>query len=266
VALRVEVMGIINVTPDSFFPDSRTAAAEAAIERGLSHLEAGADVLDVGGESTRPGADPVDTDEELARVIPVVAELARHGRVSIDTQKSDVALAAVAAGASIVNDVSAELAELAGELGAAYVGMHRQGDARSMQRDPHYADVVGEVESFLARVAERARGAGVTEMWLDPGIGFGKTLEHNLSLIAATRRLATSAAANGAGYLVGTSRKSFLGRLSTETLDVEDRLEGSIATEAYCVLEGATMIRAHDVASAVQLRELVSRPIEEVSR
>jgi dihydropteroate synthase len=266
VAVTVEVMGIINVTPDSFFPDSRTAAADAAIARGLAHLADGADVLDVGGESTRPGASPVDLDDELARVIPVVVELARHGRVSIDTQKPDVALAAVAAGASILNDVSSELAELAGELGVGYVGMHRRGDSRTMQQDPRYGDVVGEVEAFLAGVAARARSAGVDEMWLDPGIGFGKTLHHNLALIAATRRLSNSARAHGAGYLVGTSRKSFLGRLSAEPLEVDDRLEGSIATEAYCVLEGATMIRAHDVVSAVQLRELVSRPIEEVSR
>jgi dihydropteroate synthase len=261
-----EVMGIINVTPDSFFPDSRTAARDAAIARGLQHLEAGADVLDVGGESTRPGAEPVGLDEELARVIPVVVELARHGRVSIDTQKADVALAAVAAGASIVNDVSSDLAELAGELGVGYVGMHRQGDSRTMQQSPHYDDVVAEVESFLSGVATRAASAGVTEMWLDPGIGFGKTLEHNLELLRATRRLAGVARDHGAGYLVGTSRKSFLGRLGPEPLDVADRLEGSIATEAYCVLEGATMIRAHDVQSAVQLRELVARPIEEVSR
>jgi dihydropteroate synthase len=259
-------MGIVNATPDSFFPLSRTAAARDAVERGLAHYALGCDVVDVGGESTRPGADSVDVDEELTRVVPVVEALATRGRVSIDTQKADVARAAVAAGATIVNDVSCTLVELAGELGVGYVAMHRQGDSRTMQVDPTYDDVVGEVEAFLDAAARRARDAGVEDLWLDPGIGFGKTLEHNLALLAATSRLAALANAHGAGLLVGTSRKRFLGLVAREDLPVDERLEGTVATEAFCLLEGATMIRAHDVAVAVQLRELVARPLEEVAR
>jgi dihydropteroate synthase len=258
-------MGIVNATPDSFFPDSRTAATDEAIARGLSHFSVGADVVDVGGESTRPGAEPVEADEEIARVVPVVSALAARGVVSIDTQKPAVAHAAVAAGATIVNDVSSTLAAVAGELGVGYVGMHRQGDSRTMQIDPHYDDVVAEVEEFLAGVAESARSAGVRELWLDPGIGFGKTAEHNLALLAATDRFARLAAQFRAGLLIGTSRKRFLGTLSPEPLEVDDRLEGSIATEAWAIVHGATMIRAHDVAAAVQLRELVSRPVGEVT-
>jgi len=264
VALRPQVMGIVNATPDSFFPASRTAAAEEAVARGLAHFDAGADVVDVGGESTRPGATPVGLDEELARVIPVIAGLSERGTVSVDTQKAPVARAAVAAGASIINDVSGTLFDVAGEMGVGYVAMHRQGDSSTMQLSPTYRDVVSEVEEFLEDVAVAARTAGVGELWLDPGIGFGKTVEHNLALLAHADRLAAMAARHDAGLLVGTSRKRFLGTLSPTPLEVEDRLEGSIATEAWCLLMGATMIRAHDVASAVQLRELVARPIQEV--
>jgi dihydropteroate synthase len=171
----------------------------------------------------------------------------------------------VAAGARIVNDVSGTLVDVAGELSVGYVAMHRQGDSTTMQQDPTYVDVVGEVEEFLAGIAGRAREVGVGDLWLDPGIGFGKTLEHNLALLAATDRLARLASSMGAGLLVGTSRKRFLGALSSEPLEVEDRLEGTIATEAWAILHGATMIRAHDVAAAVQLRELVARPVGEVA-
>ena len=209
-ALSPAVMGIVNVTPDSFFPASRTLAADEAIARGREHFSLGADIVDVGGESTRPGAEPVDDDEEIRRVVPVVAGLAELGPVSIDTQKESVARAAVAAGASVLNDVSASLADVAGEPGVGYVAMHRQGDSRVMQDNPHYDDVVGEISDFLARVAEEARRAGVGQLWLDPGIGFGKTVEHNLTLLAHCDHFVELAENYGAGVLIGTSRKSFL--------------------------------------------------------
>jgi dihydropteroate synthase len=251
-------MGIVNVTPDSFYPGSRTADAAAAVARGRALFAAGCAFVDVGGESTRPGADPVDEDEELARVVPVVAALAPTGAVSVDTQKAAVAEAAVAAGARIVNDVSGTLVGLAGSLGCGYVAMHRRGDAATMQDDPRYADVVAEVGGYLSDLGARARAAGVSELWLDPGIGFGKTVGHNLSLLAHLGELAERARALDAGVLVGASRKRFLARLGARELDVEDRLEGSIAAEAWAMLCGADVVRVHDAAPAVQLAALVS--------
>jgi dihydropteroate synthase len=265
VALTPKVMGIVNVTPDSFYASSRTSATLDAIARGRTLFECGADLVDVGGESTRPGAEVVSVDEELRRVVDVVAALSPLGPVSIDTQKEAVARQAVAAGATMINDVSSTLAEVAGELRTAYVGMHRQGSSATMQDDPRYDDVVAEVGEFLDRVAVRARTAGVTELYLDPGIGFGKTVHHNLALLAGTATLVERAARHGAGLLVGTSRKRFLGTLSTAPLDVDDRLEGSIATEAFALCHGAAMVRVHDIEAAVQLRELIIRPLEEVS-
>jgi dihydropteroate synthase len=254
-------MGVVNVTPDSFFPDSRTRATEDAIARGLEHFSFGADVVDVGGESTRPGATPVTRDEELLRVLEVVRALSPHGPVSIDTQKEAVARAAVDAGASVVNDVSATLAEVAGELGVGYVAMHRQGESRVMQENPTYDDVVNEVSAFLADVAARARRAGVRELWLDPGIGFGKTTEHNLALLAHAAHFVALAGAFDAGVLIGTSRKRFLGQLGPTPLEVEDRLEGSLASAAWAMVQGVSMVRVHDVRATVQLRELISSPL-----
>jgi dihydropteroate synthase len=218
----------------------------------------------VGGESTRPGAEPVDEAEELARVVPVVAALAQLGTVSIDTQKEAVARACVTAGATIINDVSTSLTRVAGELGVAYVAMHRQGDSRTMQENPHYDDVVTEVLDFLEGAAERAHADGVTRLFLDPGIGFGKTAEHNLELLAHLDRFADLCRAQGAVLLVGTSRKRFLGTLAPEFVEVDERLEGSVATEAWSLLYGADAIRVHDVEVAVQLRELFVRPVDEV--
>ncbi|MEI8126265.1 MAG: dihydropteroate synthase [Actinomycetota bacterium] len=257
------VMGIINVTPDSFFPSSRVVN-EGAIARGLEMFEQGADIVDVGGESTRPGATEVSVAEELTRVSEVVRALSLRGPVSIDTSKPEVARAAVSAGAVVINDVSATLDTLAGELGVGYVAMHRQGDSRTMQINPHYDDVVAEVEEFLLKVAARAQAAGVRQLWLDPGIGFGKNTEHNVDLLAATPRLAAAAQACGAGLLVGTSRKRFLGEISGDALEVDERFESSLASAAYTLLQGATMVRVHDVLAAVQLRELILRPTEEV--
>jgi dihydropteroate synthase len=264
VALSPMVMGIVNVTPDSFFPASRTVATDEAIARGRELFDAGCDIVDVGGESTRPGATPVDVDEEIARVVPVVASLVEYGPVSVDTQKEAVARAAVGAGATVINDVSCSLVEVAGELGVGYVAMHRQGDSGVMQHNPTYGDVVGEVLTFLREAGERARRAHVAPLWLDPGIGFGKTVEHNLSLIAHVHRFVTLARDFDAGILIGTSRKRFLERMGRDRLDVDQRLEGSIATEAWVMLEGVSMVRVHDAGAAVQLRELLVRPVEEV--
>jgi dihydropteroate synthase len=263
-ALSPSVMGIVNVTPDSFFAESRTLATDQAVQRGIEHFDAGCDIVDVGGESTRPGATTVGSDEEIARVVPVIAALRAYGPVSVDTQKESVARAAIAAGASVVNDVSSTLVELAGELGVGYVAMHRQGDAATMQVNPTYDDVVGEIAAFLSSMAERAKAAGVRELWLDPGIGFGKTTEHNIALLAHVSHFVTLAHDHGAGVLIGTSRKRFLGDFGGSVLDIDQRLEGSIATEAWALLQGVSMVRVHDAAAAVQLRELLVRPVEEV--
>jgi dihydropteroate synthase len=265
VALNPAVMGIVNVTPDSFFPASRTLAADEAIARGLAHFSDGADVVDVGGESTRPGASPVDDDEELSRVVPVVRALAARGPVSIDTQKESVARAAIAAGASVLNDVSSSLVDVAGELKVGYVAMHRQGDSRVMQDNPSYADVVGEISDFLAHVADDARRAGVSQLWLDPGIGFGKTVEHNLTLLAHCDHFVELAASYGAGVLIGTSRKGFLSHLGRDSLDVDERLEASLATEAWAMVQGVSMVRVHDVRETVQLRDLLAMTPEVVT-
>ena len=180
-------MGVVNVTPDSFSDGGKFDAPGAAVEHGRALAAHGADWIDVGGESTRPGAEPVDEATELLRVLPVVEQLAADGlRVSIDTRKPAVARAAVAAGASLINDVSASLDDVAADLGVAWAAMHAQGDPRTMQNAPRYHDVVAEVRAFLVDKAERALAEGVPEVWIDPGIGFGKTLEHNLTLLATS--------------------------------------------------------------------------------
>ena len=254
------VMGVVNVTPDSFSDGGRFLDAASAIAHGRELLEQGASILDVGGESTRPGAAPVDVDTELARVLPVVEGLAAHGRVSIDTRRPEVARAAVAAGATLINDVSASLWPLAAELGVGWVAMHMQGEPGTMQDDPHYEDVVGEVADFLVDRATRASEAGVAEIWIDPGFGFGKTDAHNLALLAGLDRLV----ALGWPVLVGTSRKAMLGRIlgasdgSSGPAAVDDRLAGSIATEVWAMHQGVGMVRAHDVRSAVQAARVVA--------
>jgi len=242
-------MGVLNVTPDSFSDGGRWLDAGAAVDHGLKMVEEGADVIDVGGESTRPGADPVPAGEELRRILPVVEALAPHVRVSIDTRKAEVAEAAIAAGATLVNDVSASLAAVAREAGAGWVAMHMQGDPRTMQHAPTYDDVVGEVRAFLV---ERAESAGVEEVWIDPGIGFGKTMEHNLTLLAHLDQLV----ATGYPVVVGTSRKSFLGRLTGDA-PADDRTEASVATAAWALAQGAAMVRVHDVAPTVASARLL---------
>jgi dihydropteroate synthase len=242
-------MGVLNVTPDSFSDGGRWLDAGAAVAHGLRMVEEGADVIDGGGESTRPGADPVDADEELRRVLPVVAALAPHTRVSIDTRKAEVAEAARAAGASLLNDVSATLAPVAKSAGAGWVAMHMQGQPATMQQDPTYDDVVAEVRAFLV---DRAETAGVEEVWIDPGIGFGKTMEHNLALLAHLDELV----ATGYPVVVGTSRKAFLGRL-TGGAPPDDRVEASVATAAWALAHGASMVRVHDVAPTVAAARLL---------
>jgi dihydropteroate synthase len=255
------VMGVLNVTPDSFYDGGRYVDHEAAIAHGLRLADAGADVVDVGGESTRPGAEPVPAEEELRRVLPVVAALAGRVRISVDTSKALVAREAVAAGATLVNDVSARLAEVAGAAGVGWVAMHMQGTPADMQRAPQYEDVVAEVAGFLEARAREGERAGVEELWIDPGIGFGKTLEHNVALLAALPRLA----ALGWPLLVGTSRKGFLGRLAAgpdgAPLPADERLEASLATAAWCFEAGAAMVRVHDVRETVMLRRLLHEEV-----
>jgi dihydropteroate synthase len=245
-------MGVLNVTPDSFSDGGRYLDFEAAVRHGLRLVAEGADVVDVGGESTRPGAEPVDDEEERRRVVPVVEALAPHARVSIDTRKAAVAEAAVEAGATLLNDVSASLHEVAAAGRVGWVAMHMQGDPVTMQDNPRYGDVVAEVRSFLVARAEAAVAAGVDEVWIDPGIGFGKAGEHNLSLMRHLRTLA----ATGFPVVVGTSRKGFLGRLTGDA-PPDDRLEASLATAVHAMLNGAAMVRVHDVKATVQAARLV---------
>jgi dihydropteroate synthase len=245
------IMGVVNVTPDSFSDGGRFLDADAAVAHGRLLEAEGADILDIGGESTRPGAAPVERDEELRRVVPVIERLAEGGteaQISIDTTKLAVAEAAVAAGASYVNDVSALRAEpeIAGLIADRQLDcclMHMRGEPRTMQKDPVYDDVVSDVKAFLEERLAFAVGEGIPEerIQLDPGIGFGKTVEHNLELL---RRLGELTAL-GRPLVIGTSRKSFLGRLTGR--EVDDRLPATIATNVLALVNGASVFRVHDV-------------------
>lgn len=255
-------MGIVNVTPDSFFASARTEQVGDAIVRGRALFDEGAHLVDVGGESTRPGANPVSASEELLRVIPVIEGLRGIGRISVDTRKEEVAREAVAAGATMINDVSGTLASVAGELGVAWVAMHAQGTPATMQDDPHYDDVVEEVSAWLLDHAHQARAAGVEELWLDPGIGFGKSFEHNWALLAHVDHFASLAERCEAGLLVGTSRKGFLGESRVGTEGPDDRLEASLATAVAAYEAGARMVRVHDVAVTVQAMRIVLEEVD----
>jgi dihydropteroate synthase len=271
-------MGIVNVTPDSFSDGGAFLESEVAIAHGLELVGEGAEILDVGGESTRPGADPVSAGEELRRVIPVIEGLApavaigagsadsripARAQISIDTSKAEVAAAALVAGASLVNDVSAfradpEMAGVVADSGAQCCLMHMLGEPRTMQRDPRYDDVVDDVRAFLQERMRFAVGEGVAEerIMLDPGIGFGKTVAHNLELLRRLDELSTL----GRPLVIGTSRKSFLGRIAAassskvdaagrdEPLDAQHRLAGTIATNVLALERGASVFRVHDVA------------------
>ncbi|MFL5894800.1 MAG: dihydropteroate synthase [Thermoleophilaceae bacterium] len=247
------VMGIVNVTPDSFSDGGLFLDPDAAIDHGERLAGEGAAILDVGGESTRPGAEPVAADRELERVLPVVAGLAATGAtISIDTTKAAVAQQALTNGATIVNDVSAlrfdpDLAGVAADANATTVLMHMLGDPRTMQDDPRYDDVVSDVKAFLEERLAFATAEGVAEerVWLDPGIGFGKTVEHNLTLIDRLDEIA----AIGRPVVFGASRKSFLGKLTGRRVD--ERVAGTIAVNLIAFERGARIFRVHDVAPTV---------------
>ena len=248
-------MGVVNVTPDSFSDGGLYLDPAAAVAHGEELVRDGAVILDIGGESTRPGAEPVGEAEELERVVPVVAGLAGAGaEISVDTSKAAVAAAALAAGASIVNDVTAlrgdaEMAALCADRGAGLVLMHMAGTPRTMQREPRYGDVVAEVRAFLAARIEAALAAGVAEerIWVDPGIGFGKTAAHNFELL---RRLAELREL-GRPIVVGTSRKSFIAA-GNDGSAAGERLGGTIASSVLAAVEGADVLRVHDVAELAQ--------------
>jgi dihydropteroate synthase len=248
---RTLLMGIVNVTPDSFSDGGRYLSSEDAIAHGVAMVAEGADILDVGGESTRPGAEPVAAEEELARVLPVIEGLAERipgSPISVDTRKPEVAEAAVGAGASIVNDVGGAAApgmlEVVKATAAGLVIMHMRGDPRTMQRDIRYGDVVAEVRDYLAARIGAAAAAGIERdrLCVDPGIGFGKRLEHNLALlreIGSFRDLRVP-------VLVGVSRKRFIGEL-TGAEDPADRVEGTAGAVAWCASHGVDVVRVHDV-------------------
>lgn len=255
--LRARVMGIVNVTPDSFSDGGALASAEAAVAHGLRLIDEGADYLDVGGESTRPGAEPVPEAGEIARVLPVIEGLRAHwdGPISIDTMKPGVARAALAAGATMWNDVTAlghepDSLQTAADLGCDVVLMHMQGEPRTMQADPRYDDVVAEVAAWLTARAGAAMAAGVARdrIWLDPGIGFGKTLPHNMALTAHLDHLA----ATGFPVLYGASRKRTIQAIDATAADPSDRLGGSLALALEAARRGAAVIRVHDVRETVQ--------------
>ncbi len=248
-AAKTLVMGILNATPDSFSDGGMFQPLEKAVERALEMVEEGADIIDIGGESTRPGAEPVQALEEMERTVPIIGKLREQTDVliSIDTQKAEVARAAVAAGADIINDVSAladpKMANVAAETGAGLVLMHMQGSPETMQENPNYADAVSEVRNFLESRALFAMSQGVfaRQISIDPGIGFGKTDEHNLALLCGIPELATV----GCPVLIGASRKSLIGRLLGR--EVEDRLAGSLALAIFSMQRGAHILRVHDV-------------------
>lgn len=261
-------MGVLNLTPNSFSDGGRWSAGEA-VEHAVRMVEAGADIIDVGGESTRPGAAPVEEAEEVRRVAPLIEAVraATDAPISIDTMKPAVARAAFAAGASIWNDVLALRApgalETAAELGATVILMHMQGEPRTMQDDPRYGDVTAEVIAFLRARAAAAVAAGLDDVWVDPGIGFGKTLAHNLTLLNAAGRIGDE---TGRPVLIGASRKRFIAALDPRATDAgKNRLGGSVAAALLATQRGAAMVRVHDVAETVQALK-VYRAAEEAPK
>ena len=268
------VMGVVNATPDSFSDGGQALDPHDAAGIAARMVADGAAVLDVGGESTRPGASPVTVAEELARVEPVLEAVvpiavAAGVRVSIDTRHAEVARRAVALGATLVNDISASLWEVAAETGAGWVAVHMAGTPATMADAPAYDDVVDEVRAYLVQKAAVARQAGVAEVWVDPGIGFGKTVADNLALLAGLDMLV----AEGVDVLVGTSRKRTLGVLTTasdarvglrqpdDMVPPEDRFEASLATATWAMQQGARMVRAHDVRAHVHAAAVVAGSI-----
>jgi dihydropteroate synthase len=258
-------MGIVNVTPDSFSDGGKFGDAGAAIAHARQLVAEGAGIIDIGGESTRPGAEPVDEQTELQRVIPVIEALVGSigdVEISIDTTKPAVAEAACRAGATIVNDVSSSLEAVAADRGAGWVAMHTLGPSVSMQDDPTYHDVVFDIATYLADAAERGRAAGVSRIWIDPGIGFGKTTEHNLDLMANLDLFLPIAP-----VLIGASRKRFVGEIharsdgisgQTGVTDADDRYEGSVALATWSAHLGVDIVRVHDVRGTVHAVRVVN--------
>ena len=248
------LMGILNTTPDSFFDGGRFESESAAADRCFFLAEQGSDIIDIGGESTRPGSSPVSADEEISRTVPVIRRTAGKLRIpiSIDTQKAAVAMAALDAGASLINDVSAlrdpEMASVAVKYRVPVVLMHMQGTPTTMQEEPKYDDVIDDIKSFLSERINYAVGKGIDEerIIVDPGIGFGKTLEHNLELLQNIDKFVST----GYRVLVGTSRKSFIGKI-TGRKKPDERIFGTAATVALCVAAGVSIVRVHDVAEMV---------------
>ena len=262
------VMGIVNVTPDSFSDGGQFLDVGRAVEHGLELAAAGAAVLDVGGESTRPGSQPVPADEQRRRTVPVIERLAAEAfegvAISIDTADASVAAAALEAGATVVNDITAgrdpAMMPLVAQAGAGYVFMHMQGTPATMQLDPRYDDVVAEVGAYLAERRDAALEAGIPadRLMADPGLGFGKTVAHNITLLA---RLGDVAAAAGVPVLVGPSRKGFIGVVGGAPgapLPLDRREDGTLATVVWAFDHGASMVRVHDVAPAVEVLRLLS--------
>lgn len=273
--MSAQVMGVLNVTPDSFSDGGAWSDTATAVAHGRRLIDAGADIVDVGGESTRPGAEPVDAAAEADRVVPVIDALAPVAsaagvQLSVDTRRASVADAALRAGATLLNDVSSSLEAVAAEHRAGWIAMHMQGDPASMQHAPRYDDVVAEVLDAQCEAVARGRAAGVSECYLDPGIGFGKTFAHNWQLLAGLDRFV----ATGTPVVVGTSRKAFLGAAlarsdarsdartdggsgaghdaGSDTVPVDDRLQGSITTATWAASVGAAVVRVHDVRATVQ--------------
>ncbi|QHI68631.1 dihydropteroate synthase [Tichowtungia aerotolerans] len=260
-AERTLVMGILNATPDSFSDGGKFKSLEKGVEHALEMLQSGADIIDIGGESTRPGSEPVQALEEIERTVPIIGKIREQSNclISIDTMKAEVARAAVAAGADIINDVSAcadpAMAAVVAEAGAGLVLMHMQGLPQTMQEDPQYGDAVFEVRKFLEErmAAVMQQGVAEEQICLDPGIGFGKTDEHNLALLNNIPNLA----ATGRPVLIGVSRKSLFGRLLGR--EVHERLAGSLATGVFSVMRGASILRVHDVKESCDAVRLVDR-------
>jgi dihydropteroate synthase len=255
------VMGVLNVTPDSFSDGGKFFDTKRAIEHGLEMAKAGATIIDVGPESTRPGAEPVSADEQIRRAVPVIKGLTKKIRVpvSIDTRDYKVARAALDAGAAMINDITAladdRMAKLAAERKVPVILMHIQGTPETMQVEPKYKNVVREVLTFLVDRAKRAEGFGIPKerIFIDPGIGFGKTLEHNLALLKNLERFTK----DGYRVCVGTSRKSFIGRITGKANPAE-RLFGTAGTVAFSVMSGASIVRIHDVAEITQVVKVVN--------
>jgi dihydropteroate synthase len=257
---RTHLMGILNVTPDSFSDGGKFFKVEDAVRRGIKMAEEGADIIDVGGESTRPGSDPITIEEELPRVIPVIEALSKEIGiiVSIDTYKSEVAKKALEAGAEMINDISAlrfdpKMKEIVAEYKVPVVLMHIKGTPKNMQENPYYDDVIKEIIEYLKESIKIARGAGIKEenIIIDPGIGFGKRLEDNLNILKNLKKFSIL----NCPVLIGPSRKSFIGKILD--LPVEERLEGSLAALAVAIMNGANIVRVHDVKESKRVASLV---------